>query len=109
MRKGPLLTTVSSISPTFPSSIHFFPPEREAVKRLYPVFEKRRELIKTIPKFWGVAFMNNHALAMHVQHTDDQKALTYLEDVWVIRDDDEHRAFILELVSWLPRSFALRR
>ena len=73
--------------------------ERASIKRLIPVFEKRRELIKSIPKFWPVALMNNAATAVHIQHADDQKALGYLEDIWVTRSEAEHRAFVIEFVS----------
>lgn len=74
-------------------------PDRENHKRLAPVYVKRRELLKTIPKFWPVALMNNTTFAIHVQHVEDQKALLHLTDVWLERDPTEHRAFTLEFVS----------
>ena len=46
-----------------------------------------------------VALMNNAATAVHIQHADDQKALGYLEDIWVTRSEAEHRAFVIEFVS----------
>jgi len=70
--------------------------DRENHKRLKPAYEKRREVLKTIPKFWPVALMNHPTFAIHVQHSDDQKALIHLEDVFVIRDEVEHRAFKIE-------------
>lgn len=70
--------------------------ERHAQERLQPVFEKRREVVKSIPKFWPVALMNNSLFAFHAQHSADQSALMYLEDVWMARDTAEPRCFTLE-------------
>ncbi|KAG6910562.1 hypothetical protein DXG01_009512 [Tephrocybe rancida] len=70
--------------------------ERAAQKALVPAFEKRREVIKTIPKFWPVALMNHHMFTYHVQHSADQLALSYLEDVWVVRDPAEPRCYTIE-------------
>jgi len=70
--------------------------DREGHKRLLPVYVKRRELLKTIPKFWPVTLMNNTPFAIHVQHVEDQKALLSLTDVWLERDAVEHRSFTLE-------------
>ncbi|KAH8120660.1 hypothetical protein DFH11DRAFT_82001 [Phellopilus nigrolimitatus] len=70
--------------------------DRENHKRLAPVYAKRREYVKTVPKFWSVALMNCGQFGIHVQHIDDQKALIALEDVWVERDPAESRTFSLE-------------
>lgn len=70
--------------------------EREAQKRLVPVFEKRRQVIKDIAKFWPIALMNHSLFAYHVQHSADQLALSYLEDVWVNRDSAEPRCYTIE-------------
>ncbi|KAF9056680.1 hypothetical protein BJ165DRAFT_1435570 [Panaeolus papilionaceus] len=70
--------------------------ERQAQAALRPVYEKRRALALTIPNFWPVALMNNTLVAMHCQHNADQTALSYLEDVWVEKDPQEHRCFTLE-------------
>lgn len=75
--------------------------ERAALKRLAPVYQKRRELVKKIPKFWPVTLMNSSIFAQHCQHADDQKALIALEDLWVERDPVEDRTFTLEFVSLL--------
>jgi template-activating factor I len=37
--------------------------------------------------------------AIHAQHNTDRLALTYLEDLWVVRDPQESRAFTIEFVS----------
>lgn len=66
-----------------------------------PVYEKRRPVVKGIPKFWPVALLNHHLVAMHAQHNSDQAALSYLEDLWVERDPAESRCFTLEFVSRL--------
>ncbi|KAH9835830.1 uncharacterized protein C8Q71DRAFT_908227 [Rhodofomes roseus] len=70
--------------------------ERRAQEALYPVYEKRRAILKGINKFWPVALMNNSMFALHAQHNSDQVALSYLEDVWVSRDTKESRCFTLE-------------
>ena len=73
--------------------------ERRAQEKLLPVYEKRREVLKGIPKFWPVALMNNDVFALQAVHIDDQNALSFLEDVWLVRDPRESRAFTLEFVS----------
>ncbi|TFK76794.1 hypothetical protein BDN72DRAFT_806919 [Pluteus cervinus] len=71
--------------------------EREAQKRLIPAYEKRREVLKSIQKFWPVALMNHNMVAFYVQHTADQLALSYLEDLWIAKDSKEPRCFTIEL------------
>lgn len=73
--------------------------ERRAQERLTSVYEKRRSVVKAIPKFWPVALMNNNIFALHAQHNADQVALSYLEDLWLTRDPAEGRCFTLEFVS----------
>ncbi|TFK41303.1 hypothetical protein BDQ12DRAFT_679231 [Crucibulum laeve] len=70
--------------------------ERQAQKTLRPVYEKRREIIKSIPAFWPVALMNHSLFNFHVQHNADKTALSCLEDVWVEKDPNEHRCFTIE-------------
>lgn len=70
--------------------------ERNAQKKLIPVYEKRREILRTIPNFWRVALTNNSMFAYHLQHNADQSALGYLEDVWVARDLTEPRCYTIE-------------
>ncbi|KAG6889373.1 hypothetical protein C0995_001438 [Termitomyces sp. Mi166 len=70
--------------------------ERASLKKLVPAYQKRREIVKTIPKFWPVALMNHSLFAFHVQHSADQLALSYLEDVWVERDPAEPRCYTIE-------------
>ena len=66
------------------------------------MYEKRRAVVKAINKFWPVALMNHSLVAMHAQHNSDQAALSYLEDVWIVRDSVESRCFTLEFVSIRP-------
>lgn len=73
--------------------------ERRAQETLKPVYEKRRNIVKAIAKFWPVALMNHSMFSLYAQHNSDQVALSYLEDVWLIRDETEGRCFTLELVS----------
>ncbi|KAG5654037.1 hypothetical protein H0H81_008053 [Sphagnurus paluster] len=70
--------------------------ERQAQQKLVPAYEKRRQIIAGIPKFWPVALMNHSLFAYHVQHSADQLALSYLEDVWVVRDPAEPRCYTIE-------------
>ena len=70
------------------------------------VYEKRRQTAKAIPKFWPVALMNNAMFAMQAQHNADQVALSYLEDLWIVRDPVETRCFTLEFVSRILRTMA---
>ncbi|KAH9487076.1 Protein SET [Psilocybe cubensis] len=70
--------------------------ERQAQATLRPVYEKRRAVVRTIPNFWPVALMNHSLFAYHAQHSADQTALNYLEDLWVEKDPNEHRCFTIE-------------
>ncbi|KAH8100477.1 hypothetical protein BXZ70DRAFT_937338 [Cristinia sonorae] len=70
--------------------------ERRAQEKFRPVYEKRRAVVKGIPKFWPVALMNHALFALHAVHNADQVALSYLEDVWITRDPVEPRCFTLE-------------
>ncbi|TRM66023.1 hypothetical protein BD626DRAFT_486544 [Schizophyllum amplum] len=66
------------------------------IKLMQPYFEKRRPTLKTIPKFWPIALMNVPQIGLYLGHNVDQQALSYLEDLWVIRNKEEPRAFTLE-------------
>ncbi|KAF8624796.1 hypothetical protein AX15_005685 [Amanita polypyramis BW_CC] len=70
--------------------------ERQAQLNLVPVYQKRREVVRTIEKFWPVALLNHAVIEVHTTHTADQLALSYLEDLWVERDKQEPRCFTLE-------------
>ena len=72
--------------------------ERRAQEKLLPFYEKRRAVLKSIPKFWPVALMNHSLFAVRAQHNADQVALSFLEDVWIVRDPVETRCFTLEFV-----------
>ncbi|KAF9023438.1 hypothetical protein BDZ89DRAFT_1102710 [Hymenopellis radicata] len=65
-------------------------------KLLEPVYAKRREIVKGIDKFWPVALMNHPTFAIQVQHNSDQLALSYLEDLWLVRDPKEPRCYTIE-------------
>ena len=67
-------------------------------ERFAPFLEKRREVLKGIPKFWPVALLNHPTVSVHAAHHRDQVALSYLEDVWLVRDPKERRCFTLEFV-----------
>ena len=64
-----------------------------------PFYKKRREIVKSIPKFWPIALFRNSFLHQDLHLEDDQKILDYLNDVWVIRDPVEPRAFTIDFVN----------
>ena len=68
--------------------------------------------MKAINKFWAVALMNHPMVSVHAQHNSDQAALSYLEDLWIVRDPAESRCFTLEFVSirfcWTARRYVPR-
>ncbi|KAI0343987.1 hypothetical protein BDW22DRAFT_1327620 [Trametopsis cervina] len=71
--------------------------ERRAIETLAPKYAARREVLKAIPKFWAVALMNSPMFSIHAQHHADQAALSYLEDLWLVRDPAETRVFTIEM------------
>ncbi|KAF5314078.1 hypothetical protein D9611_006764 [Ephemerocybe angulata] len=70
--------------------------EKQEILMYTPSYKKRQEITKTIPNFWPVALMHHNIILVHSQHSSDQTAFTYLEDIWVTRDPVEHRAFTIE-------------
>lgn len=70
--------------------------EKREIAAYAAAYEKRRQITKSIKNFWPVALMHHNIILVNAQHSSDQTALGYLEDVWVIRDPVEHRAFTLE-------------
>jgi hypothetical protein len=77
---------------------HGLSSERRAQGQLTPVYQQRREALKNIPKFWPVALLKHSMFALQAQHDADRVALSYLEDVWVVRDSREPKVFTLEFV-----------
>jgi len=65
-------------------------------QKMLPAYERRRAVVKTIGKFWPVALMNNSHFAFFAQHGADQLALSYLEDLWIARDEKESRCYTIE-------------
>jgi template-activating factor I len=76
--------------------------ERRAQEQLTPVYQQRREALKSIPKFWPMALLKHSLFAIQAQHDADRLALSYLEDLWVVRDPREPKVFILEFVRPPP-------
>lgn len=72
--------------------------EKKHIEVMQPYFERRREIVKTIPDFWSKALLNMHTISMYLQHEMDQDAIKYLEDVWIVRDPVEPRCCIIEFV-----------
>jgi Nucleosome assembly protein (NAP) len=77
------------------------PAERRAQEQLTPVYQQRREALKGVPKFWPVALLKHSLFALQAQHDADRLALSYLEDVWVVRDPREPKVFTLEFVRFV--------
>ncbi|QRV96815.1 Nucleosome assembly protein (NAP) [Ceratobasidium sp. AG-Ba] len=63
-----------------------------------PLYEQRRKLIKTIPRFWYMALMNNDDISIELQHKEDQEALEFLEDIWVVRSPIDPRVYTIEFM-----------
>ncbi|KAJ6574711.1 hypothetical protein B0H19DRAFT_609427 [Mycena capillaripes] len=75
--------------------------DRLTQTKIMPAYEKRREVLKSIAKFWPVALMNHTHFAFFAQHSADQLALSYLEDLWIARDSVEPRCYTIEFVRRL--------
>ncbi|KAG8881669.1 hypothetical protein FRB98_004198 [Tulasnella sp. 332] len=70
--------------------------EVNAIERLNAVYQKRREAVKGIKKFWPTVFDEHAELEPHLQYRDDLQALSHLTDFWLERDPKEPRAFTAE-------------
>ena len=92
MRRYPLKYIVSYLIP------YWVLVEFLSIEKTDPFLRKRREVLKSIPKFWPTALSNHPIFQIHVAHNQDQDALNYLEDVWLARDPEEKRCFTLEFV-----------
>jgi len=66
------------------------------IKRMEPIYEKRRQFVKKIPKFWAVAILRHAGLAMDLKVEEDQRVLQNLTDIWVKRDSIDPRVYTLE-------------
>jgi template-activating factor I len=70
-------------------------------EKLRPLYDQRRELMKSIPMFWPVALMRHPSIERDLEKPEDQAAIKYLKDVWVSRNPAELRAYTLEFASFL--------
>ncbi|KAJ7081980.1 hypothetical protein C8R43DRAFT_1052513 [Mycena crocata] len=70
--------------------------DRLSQSKMLPVFTKRREVVKSIPKFWPLALMHHSHFQFFAQHNADLRALSFLEDLWIAHDPVEHRCFTIE-------------
>lgn len=66
------------------------------IKRMDPVYNQRRQFIKTIPKFWPTALFRHAGLAIDLKNEEDIKALQYLTDIWVSRNPVEPRVYTIQ-------------
>ncbi|GAB1517451.1 hypothetical protein RhiTH_000499 [Rhizoctonia solani] len=67
-----------------------------ALKILKPLYESRRKTFASQKNFWGIALGQHSEIGQHLLDSKDAEAMTYLRDVWVERDPNEHRAFTIE-------------
>jgi len=72
------------------------PPEFLSQEKHASAWEKRRQILKAIPRFWPVAMLNHPLFSIHAAHAQDQAALSHLEDVWIARNSEERRCFTIE-------------
>ncbi|CAE6416830.1 unnamed protein product [Rhizoctonia solani] len=70
--------------------------ELAALKILQPLYESRRKNFAAQKNFWGIALGQHSEIGQHLLDPKDAEAMTYLYDLWVERDPNEHRAFTLE-------------
>lgn len=73
--------------------------EISAIERLNVVYQKRREAVKNIKKFWPTVLDEHAELEPHLQYREDLQALSHLTDFWLERNPKEPRAFTAEFVS----------
>lgn len=81
--------------------LHWVPAEFLSLEKFDSFLLKRREVLKSIPRFWPIALSNHPNVSVYAVHHQDQIALNYLEDVWLARDPEEKRCFTLEFVRRL--------
>jgi len=67
------------------------------LKKMDVLYAKRRQVVKQIPKFWPTAFFHNKFLELEAEHSADRDALSFLEDIWIERNQSEPRAFKIEM------------
>jgi template-activating factor I len=66
---------------------------------MIPVYEERRKVLKTIPKFWAIALLRHPNLSVEVRREEDFTLLQYLVDVWLTRNPVDPRVYTIEFVS----------
>ena len=71
------------------------------LKKMDVLYAKRRQVVKQIPNFWSTAFFHNKFLELEAEQTADRDALSFLEDIWLERNQTEPRAFKIEMVRYL--------
>jgi len=62
---------------------------------MQPVYEARREAVKSLPRFWGTVLAQHAQLAVVMAGLDDMRALAHLIDLSIEYDDVEPRAFTI--------------
>ncbi|PPQ66170.1 hypothetical protein CVT26_010893 [Gymnopilus dilepis] len=70
--------------------------ELSEIKRLEPIYEKRQQFVRKIPKFWITAMLRHAGLALDLKNEEDQRVLQSLVDIAVQRNQTEPRVYNLE-------------
>ncbi|CAI5755762.1 unnamed protein product [Candida verbasci] len=70
--------------------------EIDRIKQTQPLYEKRRNIIKTIPKFWYIIFAENDDLSDYI-NPEDLKYLECIDDIFInypnLEDKENFRDF----------------
>ena len=75
------------------------PTEYAEYQRMAPVYEKRKALTRTIPKFWPVALLRHPSIKLEFEKREDMDAIQYLESVDVKRNPRELRSYTIQFVG----------
>jgi template-activating factor I len=71
----------------------------DSMYKLATYHEKRREKLKAIPNFWPTVLQNDTVLlTIYGNHAEDIEAIKYVEDVWIVREKPDPRAYTVEMV-----------
>jgi template-activating factor I len=65
---------------------------KQHIKALKPIYEKRKEILKKIPKFWSQVFMKRAYIGQYLS-TDDYSVVQFIDDVTVEMDENSLESF----------------
>jgi len=64
-------------------------------KTLDELYVRRTKVVKNIPKFWAVALLRHATLMAEFETPEDKDAIQYLEDLTIVRNPVEPRAYTI--------------